>query len=79
MVGVFEIHYPHTNSLSTPFGMLTICRFLNAFWDDHEGSAERLWQYAIKCAEVDIDRHEEGSGLDEMQAHVFLEKFDEVC
>eukprot|EP00011_Vannellida_sp_DIVA3-517-6-12_P009319 CAMPEP_0114631298 /NCGR_PEP_ID=MMETSP0168-20121206/14337_1 /TAXON_ID=95228 ORGANISM="Vannella sp., Strain DIVA3 517/6/12" /NCGR_SAMPLE_ID=MMETSP0168 /ASSEMBLY_ACC=CAM_ASM_000044 /LENGTH=378 /DNA_ID=CAMNT_0001842853 /DNA_START=24 /DNA_END=1160 /DNA_ORIENTATION=+ len=52
--------------------------FLNAFWDDHESDGERLWQYAEKCAEVDIDQHEEGNGLDEMQAHVFLEKFDEA-
>ena len=28
--------------------------------------------------QVDLDNHENGHGVDELRAHVFLEKFDEV-
>merc|ERR1712137_1320638 len=48
------------------------------FWDDHESEAERIWEYVLKCAEIDAEFHGEGSGLDEMAAHVFLEKFAET-
>merc|ERR1711974_427097 len=52
--------------------------FLNAFWDTKESEAERLWDYVQKLNELDLEFHEEGSALDEMKAHVFLEKFDET-
>merc|ERR1712100_216646 len=53
--------------------------FLNCFWEDFaEKEAELLWQYVLKNAELDLGNHEEGCGLDEMKAHVFLEKFDET-
>jgi len=52
--------------------------FLNAFWDDHESEAERIWEYVLKCADIDIENHGEGCALDEMTAHVFLEKFAET-
>src|SRR3990167_8615986 len=53
--------------------------FLNCFWEDFAGKdAELIWQYVLKNEELDIDNHAEGSGLDEMKAHVFLEKFDET-
>ena len=53
--------------------------FLNCFWEDFaEKEAELLWQYVLKNAELDLENHEEGCGLDEMKAHVFLEKFDET-
>merc|ERR1712063_75550 len=52
--------------------------FLNAFWDTKESEAERLWDYVQKLNELDLEHHEEGSALDEMKAHVFLEKFDET-
>merc|ERR1712137_453987 len=40
--------------------------------------AELFWQYVLKNAELDLENHELGCGLDEMKAHVFLEKFDET-
>merc|ERR1711943_57988 len=53
--------------------------FLNCFWEDFaEKEAELLWQYVLKNAELDLENHEEGCGLDEMKAHVFLEKFNET-
>eukprot|EP01094_Clydonella_sp_ATCC50884_P027023 TRINITY_DN75_c0_g2_i1.p2 TRINITY_DN75_c0_g2~~TRINITY_DN75_c0_g2_i1.p2 ORF type:complete len:391 (+),score=208.53 TRINITY_DN75_c0_g2_i1:132-1304(+) len=53
--------------------------FLNAFWEENgEQIAERLWEYVIKCGELDIQKHGDGNGLDEMQAHVFLESFNET-
>jgi len=53
--------------------------FLNCFWVDFaEREAETLWQYVLKSNELDLEHHENGSALDEMRAHVFLEKFDET-
>jgi flagellar biosynthesis GTPase FlhF len=53
--------------------------FLNCFWNEYgEKDAELFWQYVQKNAELDLEYHENGSGLDEMKAHVFLEKFDET-
>merc|ERR1712063_10372 len=52
--------------------------FLNAFWDTKESEAEKLWDYVQKNNELDADNHDEGCALDEMKAHVFLEKFDET-
>lgn len=50
--------------------------FLTEDFADKE--AERLWGYVNKCGEIDSEFHGEGSGLDEMAAHVFLEKFAET-
>merc|ERR1712063_135174 len=53
--------------------------FLNCFWEQFaEKEAELVWQYVLKNAELDSDNHELGVALDEMKAHVFLEKFDET-
>jgi len=54
--------------------------WLNAFWDTPAGSAsaEKLWEYVSKLNELDLDHHENGCGVDELRAHVFLEKFDET-
>ena len=52
--------------------------FLNAFWDTLEKEGETLWNYVIVNAELDLENHNEGCGLDEMKAHVFLEKFNET-
>merc|ERR1712232_859736 len=52
--------------------------YLNAFWKDMETDAELLWKYVERCSELDDQEHENGCGLDEMKAHVFLEKFDET-
>ena len=53
--------------------------FLNAFWNDlKEAEAERIWAYVLKCSELDLENKEEGTGLDEMMAHRFLEEFKET-
>ena len=52
--------------------------FLNGFWEQYESEAECLWKYVEACSEIDIEHHEEGSGLDEVNAHRFLEKFGET-
>merc|ERR1712063_215904 len=53
--------------------------FLNCFWEEFaDKEAELIWQYVLKNAELDLENHETGSGLDEMKAHVFLERFDET-
>merc|ERR1711976_973868 len=53
--------------------------FLNCFWEDFaEKEAELIWQYVETNEKLDLENHEEGCGLDEMKAHVFLEKFDET-
>eukprot|EP01115_Flamella_aegyptia_P007627 TRINITY_DN3183_c0_g2_i4.p1 TRINITY_DN3183_c0_g2~~TRINITY_DN3183_c0_g2_i4.p1 ORF type:complete len:356 (+),score=150.08 TRINITY_DN3183_c0_g2_i4:28-1068(+) len=52
---------------------------LNAYFHDWaEAEAEKFWNYHECLKELDIEHHEEGSSLNEMQAHVFLEKFDLV-
>ena len=37
-----------------------------------------FWKYAHTCAELDLQNHEEGSGLDEVNAHRFLELYNET-
>lgn len=49
------------------------CWFLNCFWEEFaEKEAELFWQYVQKSAELDLQDHAQGAGLDEMKAHVFL-------
>merc|ERR1712137_1173569 len=52
--------------------------FLNCYWEDIEEDKENFWLYSEKCAELDLENHEAGSGLDELNAHRFLEHFDEA-
>jgi len=53
--------------------------FLNAFWEDFgEKEAETLSNYVNVNSELDLENHGEGVALDEMKAHVFLEKFNET-
>jgi len=52
--------------------------FLNAFWNSQSGEAERIWGYVLKLNELDLEKHEEGCGLDEVRAHKFLESFGET-
>merc|ERR1711862_403912 len=53
--------------------------FLNCFWEEFaEKEAETVWNYVITNSELDLENHEEGCALDEMKAHVFLEKFNET-
>jgi len=52
--------------------------FLNAFWETVESDAEKLWKYVHTCADLDLQDHEEGCGLDEVNAHRFLEVYGET-
>eukprot|EP01090_Pellita_catalonica_P016162 TRINITY_DN4562_c0_g1_i1.p3 TRINITY_DN4562_c0_g1~~TRINITY_DN4562_c0_g1_i1.p3 ORF type:complete len:264 (-),score=78.49 TRINITY_DN4562_c0_g1_i1:1135-1926(-) len=52
--------------------------FLNAFWEEHEKDAEKIWTWAIKFAELDLDKKEEGCDLDEFNSHRFLESLKET-
>jgi len=52
--------------------------FLNAFWHKIEDQAEKLWAFKHKCEELDIENHEAGNALDEVNAHRFLEIFNET-
>merc|ERR1712137_1041152 len=53
--------------------------FLNAFWSGKgKDSAERVWDYVHKFNELDLEFHEEGTSLDEVSAHRFLEAFGDA-
>ena len=52
--------------------------FLNGFWDSHQGEAEKFWAYVNKANAIDIEKHEAGCALDELNAHRLLEMFDET-
>jgi len=53
--------------------------FLNAFWTGQgEKEAERVWNYVAKFNELDSEFHEEGTALDELNAHRFLESFGDA-
>jgi len=52
--------------------------WLNAYWDKYEGEAEKLWAFVHKFAQLDLDKKAEGCGLDELNAHRFLESINET-
>jgi len=52
--------------------------FLNAFWETHQGEADKLWKIVAQCADLDAQRHGDGNGLDEVQAHRLLEVLGET-
>jgi len=53
--------------------------FLNAFWEDFASKeAEKLWNYAHKIAQLDLQKGAEGNEVDEVVAHRFLEHFQET-
>jgi len=53
--------------------------FLNAFWKQHgQKEAENLWQRVHEMADLDTTKKAEGTALDEMMAHRFLEKHHET-
>jgi multidrug efflux pump subunit AcrA (membrane-fusion protein) len=53
--------------------------FLNAFWNSvGESNAEQVWGFKQKFDELDQEKRAEGSTLDEMQAHRFLETIKET-
>jgi len=52
--------------------------FLNAYWNQFEQEAERVWGYVLKFADLDLQNRANGSGLDELNAHRFLESIQET-
>lgn len=48
--------------------------FLNAYWDEHNADGEKLWGQVELMEELDEKNRKDGSDLDEMKAHMFLEK-----
>jgi len=52
--------------------------FLNAFWPQFGGEAERVWNFAHRFIELDVDKKDQGNALDELNAHRFLEKIGET-
>jgi DNA repair exonuclease SbcCD ATPase subunit len=53
--------------------------FLNAFWEPlGKTENQRIWDYVKKLNQIDLQKHEEGNGVDEVQAHKFLETFGET-
>ena len=52
--------------------------FLNAFWNKYEQEGELLWNYVAKFAEFDLQNGANGCELDELNAHRFLEFFNET-
>jgi len=53
--------------------------FLNAFWESvGKTDNERIWGYVKKLTQLDLEKHEEGNGLDEVRTHKFLESFGET-
>jgi len=52
---------------------------LNAFWESYgRDEAERIWGYVKKLNKIDLQKHEEGNAVDEVQAHKFLEEHGET-
>lgn len=52
--------------------------FLNAFWDQYQGEAEKLWKHVHLFGDLDLQHHADGSALDELNAHRFLEQIGET-
>jgi len=52
--------------------------FLNAFWVECSGDAERIWLFCQKFHELDNVNGKEGNDLDEFWSHKFLETLGET-
>lgn len=52
--------------------------FLNAYWDKYQNEAERIWSWVLKHASLDLQNGANGTGLDELNAHRFLESINET-
>ena|SRR3989338_4027092 len=52
--------------------------FLNGFWETHETHAELMWNWVQQIAKLDLQNGANGTGVDEMNAHRFLENFHET-
>jgi len=52
--------------------------FLNGFWHEYDQQAELMWNWVEKLAKLDLQNGVNGNGLDEVNAHRFLEGFNET-
>jgi len=53
--------------------------FLNGYWEQFaKDEAEKIWAYKHKYDQLDLEKKESGCGLDELNAHRFLEAFGET-
>eukprot|EP01101_Sappina_pedata_P003480 TRINITY_DN1383_c0_g1_i3.p1 TRINITY_DN1383_c0_g1~~TRINITY_DN1383_c0_g1_i3.p1 ORF type:complete len:317 (-),score=168.69 TRINITY_DN1383_c0_g1_i3:79-1029(-) len=52
--------------------------FLNGFWHIHSAEAEKVWSGVQKLVSLDLQNGAEGTNLDELQMHRFLESFQET-
>jgi len=52
--------------------------WLNAYWDKHEKESDLVWGFVKKFSQLDLEKKEEGTGLDELNAHRFLESLGET-
>jgi hypothetical protein len=52
--------------------------FLNAYWNQFENEAERVWGYVQKFGDLDLQNRANGNALDELNAHRFLENIQET-
>jgi len=52
--------------------------FLNGYWHEHEQDAELMWTWVIQFGKFDLQNGLGGNGLDELNAHRFLENFNET-
>eukprot|EP01130_Rhizamoeba_saxonica_P002696 TRINITY_DN1245_c0_g1_i1.p1 TRINITY_DN1245_c0_g1~~TRINITY_DN1245_c0_g1_i1.p1 ORF type:complete len:322 (-),score=129.87 TRINITY_DN1245_c0_g1_i1:26-991(-) len=62
---------------SKPYAEQAKC-FLNAYWAEHEDSAEQIWGWVHEFIELDFENGKEGNDLDEFNAHRFLERTGET-
>jgi len=44
-------------------------RFLNAFWNEHQGEAEKIWAWKHKCDELDLQAKDQGTPLSSRCCH----------
>lgn len=52
--------------------------FLNAFWKEFSGEAEKVWAWCRQFEDLDLDKKKAGNDLDEFTSHRFLEKNGET-
>jgi len=52
--------------------------FLNGFWHKYSNDAELVWKYVHKFQQIDLQKGAEGNEVDEMNAHKFLESFQQT-
>jgi len=52
--------------------------FLNGYWHKFSDDAELVWKYVLKFQQLDLQKGAEGNEVDEVNAHRFLEAFQQT-